>query len=267
MRKMFFSLFIAVVVALIVGSAGSSLFVQSLDDTGAAAPGWAMGQEPPMVKTEGTLQNPEGISVHLGNGTVIRGSEAVHFLLTNRYLEYDPQGRLHPTDKYKAWKKESESRVPEGVFRLSGGTDKQYVQRKEQEAARTTATFKIKEYSVSLEFVPDPSNPGSGRLVMIPATIEHFWEYRYPPAMNLVDTESATCTLKEGSFKVLTPNDPKNMIGNWGGSLNCHKVSKKNGIITEDAPNVDIRMQINYEGNQAWKVVLVGLTYGQWLLQ
>ena len=194
----------------------------------------AVSEQAAMVKTEGTLENPDGISVYLGNGTVMRGSEAVLFLLANNYLEYDPQGSLHTTSKYKAWKA---SPATAGNFRLSGGTDKEYRESLESKVKSSGGILNLSDYSVSFEFVPDPSNPGSGRLAMSPATITHTWEFAYradpTTGIRMVDSEKATCVLKEGSFKVLTPDDPIRMVGAWGGILNCNWEWKHNNQLKQ----------------------------------
>jgi hypothetical protein len=228
----------------------------------------AVSNQPAMVKTEGSLMNPEGISVYLENGTVIRGSEAVLFLVTNNYLEYDAQGSLRTTPKYKTWK---ESPATAGNFRLSGGIDKKYRENVESKVKNSGGILNLSDYSVSFEFVPDPSNPGSGRLTMSPATITHTWEFAYradpTTGIRLVDSEKAICVLKEGSFKVLTPNDPIRMVGAWGGILNCNLERKRNNQLTS-SENVDVRMQIHYDKeDRAWKVELIGLRDGLWRLQ
>lgn len=93
-------LFLAAI-TITAGAATTTADTPSLDDAETVPSWWAAPDEPPMIKTEGTLRHPDGVKVHFANRSQpLEGWEAIVFLLTRDYIEYavvDRQLRLKNT--------------------------------------------------------------------------------------------------------------------------------------------------------------------------
>lgn len=152
------------------------------------------------------------------------------------------------------------------VFRLSGGIDPDHRAAVAAKAAAAGNRLAISGDPITFEFVPGPGAPGSGLLVMKPPTVTFDWTYGYSTGM--VDRLSATCSLKDGGYSVLSPGDPVAMIGGWGGVLVCDVTNLRDGRPMPGAGRRDVPLMIEYDrGRRAWKVIAVGLQDAVWRLQ
>ena len=76
---------------------------------------WASPVEPRLLSASGALSNPESIEIEIVDSTgrkYLYGYTALVFLTARHYVDFDANGRLYKTDKYKAWKQSHESVTP-----------------------------------------------------------------------------------------------------------------------------------------------------------
>jgi hypothetical protein len=253
---------------------------QSLEDAETIPSWWAAPDDPPMIKTEGKLRHPDGVKVHFANRSQpLEGWEAVVFLLTRDYVEYvvvNRQLRLKTTRKYKDWKK---TVLPPGGggggggsgsdattnFSLSGGLDSDFVSALVAKVAASKATVEMTGSDITFEFVPNEVGGTTGRLVMKPPSVTYTWQFTY--ATGMVDIQHSTCSLRQGHYNILSPDNPLAMVGGWGGTLNCHTIGTRDGKETSNDQS-DRHVMINYDAKKkGWIVTIGGLQDGVWKLQ
>jgi hypothetical protein len=255
---------------------------QSLEDAETIPSWWAAPDDPPMIKTEGTLRHPDGVKVHFANRSQpLEGWEAIVFLLTRDYIEYtvvDRQLRLKTTRKYKDWKK---TVLPPGGgggggasgsgsgttanFSLSGGFDPDHVRAFVAKVAASGAMVEMTGSDITFEFVPNGVGGTTGRLVMNPPSVTYTWKFTY--ATGMVDIQHSTCSLRQGHYNILSPDNPLAMVGGWGATLNCHTIGTRDGKETSNDQS-DRHVMINYDPKKmGWILTIGGLQDGVWKLQ
>lgn len=282
MRKLAWLLLPLVVVTTVVQGPAPPAQSQALSE-GPVTSWWASPDEPPMTATEGTLRNPETVRLEFAGGKVIRGWEAVVFLLARRYVEYvvvNGRLRLRTTDKYKAWKKAkmtatgttgggttaspagssgAQSAAGTVVHTFSVGIDEDFKRYVVDKAKAGGADLKLETTPFTVEFVaPD-------QIRLSPQTIRHIWQFTY--ANGMVDRVEAVCIQNGGNYKVLDLSNPVNMVGNWGFGLECHIVASRDGNVTSDTTS-PIVVMIHYDAKaKSWILNPVGLQDAQWRVQ
>lgn len=260
----------------------SSATAQTLSGQSPLGSWWASPDEPPMTATEGTLEEPEGVRLEFADGRVIRGWEAIVFLLARHYIEptqMDGVPILRTTQKYKDWKKtrlevsgtgsgvagsttsgsgstSTGSAAGTVLHTFAGGIDPDFQAASVAKAEAGGAELTLRTTPFTIEFIsPD-------RIRVKPEVIRHVWEFTYSTGM--VDRVEAICRQSGGGYTVLDPSDPIKMVGGWGFGLECQVISSRDGTVTSDVTSA-VPVMIHYDQQSGnWILNPVGVMSGQW---